>query len=144
MLGMPLCADIQIYLLRLLESWGMTQDTSHSSREVAAANAVGALSFRQAMTACYVRCSATGGVAVPKGAMLAVRLGVKGVKPHIKQVNSGQPNVACINSPSSVTVSGDVVAIDEIEAVTTQGTECVCSPSPCQHCLSLASDDPFF
>lgn len=119
LLGMPCCAAVQISLLRLLESWGIspTSVTSHSSGEIAAAYAVGALSFRSAMAACYYRSAATADVTVPSGAMLAVGLGVEGVQPHLKQVKSGIANVACINSPSSVTVSGDVTAVEELEVL---------------------------
>lgn len=117
--GMPLCAAIQISLLRLLKSWGISPAavTSHSSGEIAAAYAVGALSFRQAMAACYSRSMATSDVKVPQGSMMAVGLGPEGAQEYLDQVKSGQAKVACINSPNSVTISGDTVAVEELETI---------------------------
>lgn len=115
--AMPLCAAIQIALVRLLESWGVTPTavSSHSSGEIAAAYAVGALSFRTAMAASHSRSEVTSELTTVEGGMLAVGLGHDAVQKHLKQVRNGEANVACINSPSSVTVSGDVTAIDELE-----------------------------
>ena len=115
--GMPLCAAVQISLVRLLESWGVTPTavSSHSSGEIGAAYAVGVLSFRSAMAACYSRSEVTSGLTTADGGMLAVGLGPDAVKPHLEQVKNGKAKVACINSPSSITISGDVTAIEELE-----------------------------
>ena len=53
----PLCAVLQISLVRLLDSWGIrpTGITSHSSGEVAAAYAAGALTLRSAMAIVFAR-----------------------------------------------------------------------------------------
>ena len=116
-LGMPLCAAIQISLVRLLESWGVnpTAVSSHSSGEIGAAYAVGAMSFKSAMAACYSRSEVTSGLTTADGGMLAVGLGSEAVQTHLEQVKNGKAKVACINSPSSVTLSGDVTAIEELE-----------------------------
>jgi acyl transferase domain-containing protein/ubiquinone/menaquinone biosynthesis C-methylase UbiE len=116
-LSMPLCAALQISLVRLLESWGVTPTavSSHSSGEIGAAYAAGVLSFRSAMAACYSRSEVTSGLTNVEGGMLAVGLGADAVEAHLKQVKNGEARVACINSPSSVTVSGDVTAVEELE-----------------------------
>lgn len=51
------------------------------------------------------------------GAMLAVADSPEAVRPVLKVLENGYAVVACINSPSSVTVSGDVDAIDELSSI---------------------------
>lgn len=48
--------------------------------------------------------------------MLAVGLSAKEVRPLLHGLSSGEAVIGCINSPSSVTVSGDASAIDEVQA----------------------------
>lgn len=116
-LGMPLCAAVQISLVRLLESWGITPVavSSHSSGEIAAAYTVGAMSFKAAMASCYSRSEVTSGLTTSEGAMLAVGLGADATEVHLRSIVDGEAKVACINSPSSVTVSGDITAVTELE-----------------------------
>jgi NADPH:quinone reductase-like Zn-dependent oxidoreductase/SAM-dependent methyltransferase len=52
-----------------------------------------------------------------KGGMLAAGVSAAQIEPFLDTLKSGKAVVACINSPSSVTVSGDVEAIDELEKV---------------------------
>jgi acyl transferase domain-containing protein len=119
-LSPPLCTAVQISIVRLLASWGIvpTAVTGHSSGEIAAAYAAGALSFKSAMAVTYFRGEV--GLAcqdklVGKGGMIAVGLGPKDAEERISRVQSGKVVVACINSQASVTVSGDLVAIQELE-----------------------------
>lgn len=119
-LSPPLCTAVQISLVRLLASWGIipTAVTGHSSGEIAAAYAAGALSFKSAMAVTYFRGEV--GLAcqdklVGKGGMIAVGLGSKDAEERISRVQTGKVVVACINSQSSVTISGDLVAIQELE-----------------------------
>lgn len=118
----PVCVAVQIALTHLLESWGITPTavTSHSSGEMAAAYAAGALDLASAMAIVYSR----GGLAsdmnrqlARKGGMVAVGLGVKSSEKYLSQVTTGQVVVACENSPSSITVSGDVQGLDQLEAL---------------------------
>jgi acyl transferase domain-containing protein/SAM-dependent methyltransferase len=117
--GMPLCAAVQISLVRLLDAWGVipTAISSHSSGEIAAAYAVGALSYRSAMAACYSRSEITSDLKDTEGGMIAVGLNASAVDDYLKNVNSGKAKIACINSSSSVTVSGDVAAIEQLEVL---------------------------
>lgn len=92
--------------------------TSHSSGEIAAAYAAGALDLASAMAIGYAR----GGLAsdmnrqlARKGGMVAVGLGVESGQKYLSRVTNGQVVVACENSPSSITVSGDVPGLDQLE-----------------------------
>lgn len=51
-----------------------------------------------------------------QGGMLAVGLSAEDCEKYISSVNSGRLNVACVNSPVSVTVSGDLSAIHELQS----------------------------
>lgn len=122
-ISQPACVAIQLALTDLFRSWGVTPSsvTGHSSGEIAAAYGAGALTLETSMTAAYQR-----GQAVIKmrakhpalrGSMMAVGAGADSVRPLIDQLRNGIAVVACENSPSSVTVSGDESAIDELAAV---------------------------
>lgn len=123
-LSIPICVAVQVALVRLLKSWGIeaTAVTSHSSGEIAAAYAVGALDLRQAMAAAYYRAAMAwrmtqervGGT---KGAMAAVGVGQVAAQRDFldKLVDAdGTAVVACVNSPSSVTIAGDETAVDRV------------------------------
>ncbi|KAJ5538114.1 hypothetical protein N7494_007593 [Penicillium frequentans] len=94
-----------------------TAVSSHSSGEIAAAYAVGAMSFRSAMAACYSRSEVTSGLTTREGGMIAVGLGAEAVQEYLKKVKNGEAKVACLNSPASVTVSGDATAVEELEVL---------------------------
>lgn len=91
----------------------------HSSGEIAAAYAIGALSTRAVMTVAYYRGSLS-----PKvkgmgfdGRMMAVGLSESEANAAISKLGDKVDKalvVACVNSPLSVTVSGDVSAIEEL------------------------------
>ncbi|KAJ5826937.1 hypothetical protein N7447_003700 [Penicillium robsamsonii] len=124
-ISIPVCVGVQIALVRLLKSWNITPAavTSHSSGEIAAAYAVGALTFRQAMATAYYRAvlAADDSLRVtgaPKGGMAAVGLGAEEAQEYLDRVaDVGQVVIACVNSPESVTVSGDADAVVAVEAM---------------------------
>ncbi|KAL2875455.1 hypothetical protein SGCOL_009367 [Colletotrichum sp. CLE4] len=121
-LSQPVCVALQICLVDLLKSWGIqpTAVTSHSSGEIAAAYAAGALTFEEALGVAYFR-----GVLTEKyhnasrgpGGMIAVGLGAEDAWAYLAKngVTKGTVTVACVNSPSSVTLSGDLDAIESLE-----------------------------
>ncbi|KAJ5618162.1 hypothetical protein N7537_003276 [Penicillium hordei] len=118
-LSQTVCTALQIALVDLLKSWGIHTDsvTGHSSGEIAAAYATGALSMNDAMSVAYYR----GVVASQllhdqpnRGAMMAVGMSAEEVQPYLYEFQSRQLVVACVNSPSSVTISGDILAIDAL------------------------------
>ena len=122
MLSQPLCTVIQLGLVDLLASWGIlpASVTGHSSGEIAAAYAARVLTLEDAVTAAYYR-----GVVCQKmatrdhstGAMIAVGLSTTDALPLIDSLSEGRAAIACINSPSSITVSGDSSAIEELEGI---------------------------
>ncbi|KAB2573735.1 Lovastatin diketide synthase mokB [Lasiodiplodia theobromae] len=122
----PLCTAVQIALTRLLRSWGIKPMaiTSHSNGEVAAAYAAGVLSLQEAMSIVhYARgqlLDALWTKAHHRGSMMAVGLGRGEAEPYLSKLRSGKVVVACVNSPSSVTVSGDQAAIAELEQQLTE------------------------
>ncbi|PGH11972.1 hypothetical protein AJ79_04559 [Helicocarpus griseus UAMH5409] len=114
-IAQPATTALQIALVDLLYSVGIKPDAvlGHSSGEIAAAYASGALSQREALLVAYHR-----GLLVNitrKGAMLAVNLGEDETAKYISQLKSGTAVLACSNSPESTTVSGDESAIAELE-----------------------------
>ncbi|GAB1210912.1 hypothetical protein ATERTT37_000022 [Aspergillus terreus] len=121
--SLPLSTALQIALVRLLWSWNIqpVAVTSHSSGEAAAAYAIGALTARSAIGISYIRGALTARdrlASVHKGGMLAVGLSRSEVGIYIRQVPLQSEEclvVGCVNSPSSVTVSGDLSAIAKLE-----------------------------
>ncbi|KAL9074401.1 MAG: hypothetical protein Q9157_004404 [Trypethelium eluteriae] len=122
-MSIPICVALQISLVRLLRAWGVmpTAIASHSSGEIAAAYAVGALDYKSAMAVAYYRAilaadkSHRNGIA--KGGMIAIGAGVEDTESYLDRLKNGRAVAACINSPCSVTVAGDVSAVQEIETM---------------------------
>ncbi|KAI9645960.1 hypothetical protein NHQ30_005397 [Ciborinia camelliae] len=119
MISQPSTTAIQIALVQLLRSLGITPDRvlGHSSGEIAAAYAAGALSHESAMKLSYYRgllgsyCKRVLGT---NGAMLAVGLSGHEITDYLKRIKSGRVSIACFNSPSNTTISGDEHAINEL------------------------------
>ncbi|KAK6076193.1 beta-ketoacyl synthase domain-containing protein [Seiridium cupressi] len=120
-LSIPICVALQISLVRLLRDWGITPKavTSHSSGEIAAAFTVGAISYQGAMAIAYYRSvlaaddSLRGSL---RGGMIALGIGEEEARAHLETLKSRSVAVvACVNSQSSVTVAGDIDAIEELE-----------------------------
>lgn len=124
--SMPLTCAVQLALVCLLTDFGIQPAavTGHSSGEIAAAFAAGALSLHDAMAAAYFRGLvttqhlSTAGHHTP-GGMLAVGLGSSDAKPYVDAIATSKVVIACENSASSVTLSGDMAGIDELEATFT-------------------------
>lgn len=104
---------MQIGLVDLLRDFGVVPDSvvGHSSGEIAAAYSTGAVTAEDAIKIAYYR-GRISKFARKDGAMLAVGLGPKAVAPYL--VDGAV--IACENSSTSVTVSGDEVAVDEVAA----------------------------
>lgn len=120
----PATTAIQIALVDLLETYGICPQAvcGHSSGEIAAAYSSGALSRKQAMQIAYYRgiCSAQAkDMNAEDGAMLAVGEGEEAIQKRIDSLTRrhGQLVVACVNSPESTTISGDLDAILELQSV---------------------------
>lgn len=113
----PLCTAIQIALVQLLNHWGIRPAVTvgHSSGEIAAAYAAGLISAEEAITAAYYRGQAVRNVETV-GAMLAVGLGAEAVERYLDGDARDRVVVACHNSPSGVTLSGDADALETVKA----------------------------
>ena len=113
----PLCTALQLGLVTVLKSWGVTPNAviGHSSGEIGAAYAAGILSLRDAMVVSYYRGLVLSCTSDQKGegSMCAVGLNEDEVNSMIQRF-AGRVQIAAVNSPSSCTISGDVDAIREI------------------------------
>lgn len=120
-ISQPACTAIQLALTDLLRSWGIRPAAvaGHSSGEIAASYAAGILTFDACMTVAYHR-----GRLIPvlkrkhpelRGAMMAVGGSKEEFSPLLDGLKDGEARIACFNSPSSLTISGDEPAIAEIE-----------------------------
>ncbi|KAJ5822474.1 hypothetical protein N7447_004814 [Penicillium robsamsonii] len=122
--SLPLSVAIQLALVDLLRSWGIRPAgvTGHSSGEVGAAYAAGAITLAGAMAIVYTRGDLTSQfqkLLDRRGGMVAVGLGREEAEKALAEVQSGTAVIACVNSPSSVTISGDECAVEEVEALLT-------------------------
>ncbi|KAL6237472.1 hypothetical protein BDW75DRAFT_238260 [Aspergillus navahoensis] len=120
----PLCTAVQISLVHLLRSWGVkpVAVTSHSSGEIAAAYAVGALSCQDAMAVAYHRALLASDKHLQvgsQGAMVVLGMGAQKAKSYLARLDAkhGVASVACVNSPVCTTVSGDKEAVAAVEAL---------------------------
>jgi acyl transferase domain-containing protein/NADPH:quinone reductase-like Zn-dependent oxidoreductase len=119
-LSQPATTALQIALIALLRAYGLRFRgvVGHSSGEIAAAFLAGHLSQERALTIAF-HCGFLAAAArlngLEQGAMLSVGLGEDDVAGYIDNLTNGEAVVACVNSSNSVTISGDLSAIDEID-----------------------------
>ena len=119
-ISQPVCAALQIAIVDLLATWGIEPAAviGHSSGEIAASYAAGILTLDNAIICAYYRgLYMSKGVnegASPRGAMIAVGLSVVEGLAELKNY-VGRIALAAINSPSSLTLSGDESAILELK-----------------------------
>ena len=116
------CTALQIGLVDLLASWSIRPagTVGHSSGEMAAAYTAGRITAAEAITAAYYR-----GYIVSfnkqKGAMLAVGMSLAQGAKYIQEVGlKEKTKIAAMNSPDSITISGDARAIEELSAKMSQ------------------------
>ncbi|KAI0880462.1 uncharacterized protein GGS22DRAFT_182315 [Annulohypoxylon maeteangense] len=121
-LSQPLCTILQIALVDLLTSFNVVPVTvvGHSSGEIAAAYAAGALSQRSACKIAYFRglvARSLRSIAEPPGAMISVNLTESEVPSYLSRLNTSRQyrndkqnatgiHIACFNSPTNLTLSG--------------------------------------
>ncbi|KAH6645189.1 hypothetical protein BKA67DRAFT_665025 [Truncatella angustata] len=122
-LSFPMSVLLQLALVRLLRSWGVvpTATTGHSSGEISAAYASGGLTFKQAVAVAYVRGRLTSEFVESgqaHGGMTAVATSKQKALEYLNAADVETTAViACINSPSSVTISGEIGSLEKIEAL---------------------------
>lgn len=118
-LSQPLCTAVQVLLVDILRTAGVefTAVIGHSSGEIGAAYASGLLTASDAIRIAYYRGLYAKLAASPngsKGAMMAVGTSHEEALAFCQQDKyRGRIAVAAVNSSSSVTLSGDIDAIDE-------------------------------
>ena len=118
-IAQPVTTAVQLALVDLYHDLNAIPSAvlGHSSGEIAAAYAAGALSQEEAITVAYCRSFVSEVCERLKlsGAMLAVALGEKEVSSYLERLSRGRALIACVNSPVSTTVSGDETAIKELK-----------------------------
>lgn len=111
-LAQPLCTALQIALVHHL--WRLdifpAAVVGHSSGEIAAAYAAGHIPLQMAMKAAYYRGLVTKFSDKTRGAMAAVGMGARDVSRYLID----GVVVACENSPSSSTISGDRDMVENV------------------------------
>nr|R4WH05.1 RecName: Full=Highly reducing polyketide synthase ACRTS2; Short=HR-PKS ACRTS2; AltName: Full=ACR-toxin biosynthesis protein S2 [Alternaria alternata]BAN19720.1 polyketide synthase [Alternaria alternata] len=120
-ISQPACTAVQLAMVALLQSWGVVPNmvTGHSSGEIAAAFTAGLLTFQEAIAISYFRGQSAVQLSAAqheykKGAMLALGVGSEDALKIIDEHAQGYATVAAINSPRSVTISGDKTAIENV------------------------------
>lgn len=107
----PICTSLQIALVNLLAEFNIKPSAiaGHSGGEIAGAYAAGALTAKEALLVAFFR-----GTICSKGrsdgGMVAVGLGREAVVPYL----ANGVVLACENSGSSVTISGDLGSLEEV------------------------------
>ena len=117
-----LSTAVQLALVDLLAVWNIYPQAvlGHSSGEIAAAYCAGGLSFESALQVSYFRgyfARALSKNSKHRGGMIAVSLSHAECQAPMKDAmtaTNGVLVVACENSPSSVTISGDKICVDQL------------------------------
>jgi acyl transferase domain-containing protein len=111
-LSQPCCTALQAALVDLLKTYNIKPEavTGHSSGEIAAAYACGALTLSETIIIAYYRGKVMLDIDPSVGRMAAIGLGPEQVQPYLL------PGVlvGCENSPNSVTITGDKDAIETV------------------------------
>ncbi|KAK1975937.1 hypothetical protein LZ30DRAFT_667738 [Colletotrichum cereale] len=99
------CTALQLALVDILETYNIKPEAvlGHSSGEIPAAYACGALTQREAIIIAYYRGKVLGAIEGSVGGMVAVGLG----KAQVASCLRPGVLVGCENSPNSVTLTGD-------------------------------------
>ncbi|KAI3391820.1 hypothetical protein diail_6766, partial [Diaporthe ilicicola] len=116
----PLVTALQLALMSVLEDWGVIPAAvvGHSSGEIAAAVAAGRLSEGDAIKVAYLRGKASEDLRASQQTelgMLAVGLGESDARSYMKHCPRVQ--IACSNSPNSVTLSGETKDLEHLLGV---------------------------
>ena len=125
-LAQPVIFMVECALVELLKTWGVYPDCviGHSSGEVAAAYACGALSLRDATRLVFHRATLQQRTA-GSGRMLAVGLDRPGVEELLDELNilaepGGDParevEIACVNAPANTVVCGRRESLEPVIA----------------------------
>ena len=120
-MAQPSCTAVQMALVDLLSSWNIKPMAvvGHSSGEIAAAYASGAITFETGILLAYHRGTAAAKLQqefpAAKGAMLAIGGQEAEIDALLNSHSTHKTVKACMNSPASVTISGDESEIDILD-----------------------------
>ncbi|KAJ5082272.1 hypothetical protein N7532_011315 [Penicillium argentinense] len=119
-MSQPACTAVQLALVDLLSSWGVRPKAvvGHSSGEIAAAYAAGILTLDECVRVAYCRGVAANIVANDEsvhGAMLAVGAHAGDIQQILDAMRGKRAVIACENSDTSVTLSGDKDVISSLQ-----------------------------
>lgn len=132
-MAQPATTILQIALVDVLKSWGVAPRavTGHSSGEIGAAYCALGLSHRSAVRVAFWRgfvVSEAAKTSSQQGGMLAVALSETAIEPYVQQTNratGSKISVGCVNSPESVTITGDIAGIYHLyDGLKAKGTFC--------------------
>ncbi|KAL8720894.1 MAG: hypothetical protein Q9225_002312 [Loekoesia sp. 1 TL-2023] len=118
----PICSALQLAIVEVLRIWGVEPNAvvGHSSGEIVAAYAAGVLSFENTIICAYYRglymSNGLGSLGQARGAMMAVGLTENEGRAELNTFG-GRISLAAINSPSSLTLSGDEDAIADLQEI---------------------------
>ncbi|PKK44713.1 hypothetical protein CI102_11994 [Trichoderma harzianum] len=118
-ISQPATTALQVALVDLLKSFNIQPKyvLGHSSGEIAAAYASGAISRYDAWRIAYYRGLAAASIPFRasklKGGMMVVGMSTEEVSAYLAEINKSA-QIACINSPRSITISGQAEAIEFI------------------------------
>nr|AFI23579.1 PKS-NRPS hybrid [Colletotrichum higginsianum] len=119
----PLCTAVQVVLVDLLRDAGIRFKAvvGHSSGEIGAAYAAGFITAASAIRIAYYRGRATalaGNNRPQKGAMMAIGTTLEDAEEFCNvDTLKGRIWIAAVNSPSSITLSGDADAMEEARLI---------------------------
>ncbi|MEU0839171.1 type I polyketide synthase [Streptomyces sp. NPDC005962] len=114
----PVLFSVMVSLSELWRSFGVAPSAvvGHSQGEIAAACVAGILTLQDAARVVALRSQAIGRVLAGRGGMVSVALSVAEVRERMAPWGEERVSVAAVNGPSSVVVSGEPTALDELLA----------------------------
>jgi acyl transferase domain-containing protein/NADPH:quinone reductase-like Zn-dependent oxidoreductase/SAM-dependent methyltransferase len=126
----PACTALQVALVDLLNDFGIRPVAvlGHSSGEIAAAYTAGFIDQEAAIKIAWLRGQVSKSVS-SNGGMLAVSASADSIRHHLESLKSGKAVVGCFNSYKACTITGDAVAIDELQMILNEA-QIVCTRLP--------------